>query len=55
MTAFRRDQSVCFRRLGARCFEKHQLWLGFGVFSLKRSRIPKTTELTPSNTRAELT
>src|SRR5271157_5219338 len=36
-----RDQGVGFRRFRASCFEKYQLRLSIGVFSLKGSRIPK--------------
>jgi hypothetical protein len=49
------NQGIGLRRFCAGYFEKHQLRLGFGVFSLKGSCIPSTIELTSSSTRTELT
>ena len=39
MAAFGRNQSVGLGGLGTRCFEKHELRLGFGVFGLKGTRV----------------
>src|SRR3982074_3582672 len=39
MAASAADQCVALRRFRDGGFEKYQLWLGFGVFSLKAARI----------------
>src|SRR5258708_8394272 len=57
MAPFSRNQSIGLSVLGTRCFEEHELRLGFGVFGFEGSRITQNdrTHLLQHSHRANVT
>src|SRR5258708_25275485 len=57
MAPFSRNQSIGLSGLGTRCFEEHELRLGFGVFGFEGSRITQNyrTHLLQHSHRANVT